>query len=165
MGKPFERFLESCFHPRQGRSELRAVTPDARQAREHLDKAHQNLRAMQLMSREEHFDWTVVCGYYAMYHAVLAALYHIGLAAASHGCALAAFRKFYVERGRVPAGYVKFLQRAQQLKKRYAESLEEARRTRITVQYEIEELTNDDAEWILEEAKAFVLQIEEVLAS
>ncbi len=119
---------------------------------------------MQLMFREEHFDWTVVCGYYAMYHAVLAALYHIGLAASSHGCALAAFRTFYIDRGRVPAGHAKFLQRAQQLKKRYAESLEEARRTRITVQYEIEELTNDDAEWILEEAKAFVLQIEEVLA-
>ena len=57
-----------------------------------------------------------------------------------------------------------FLKRAQQLKKRYAESLEEARRNRITVQYEIEELTNDDAEWILEEAKAFVLEIEAVLA-
>ena len=53
---------------------------------------------------------------------------------------------------------------SQQHKKRYAESLEEARRNRITVQYEIEELTNDDAEWILEEAKAFVLEIESVLA-
>jgi uncharacterized protein (UPF0332 family) len=128
-----------------------------------LDKAHKNLRAMQLMYREDHFDWTVVCGYYAMYHAVLAALYHIGLSATSHRCAVVAFRRFYIDRGKVSPAYSKFLQRAQQLKKRYAERLEEARRTRTIVQYEIEELTNDDAEWILEEAKAFVLQIEALL--
>lgn len=90
-----------------------------RLAREHLDKAHKNLSAM--------------------YHAVLAALYHIGLAASSHGCAVAAFRRFYIDRGHVPQEYAKFLKRAQQLKKRYAE-------------------------WILEEAKGFVLQIEEALA-
>ena len=64
----------------------------------------------------------------------------------------------------VPQEYAKFLKRAQQLKKRYAESLEEARRNRVTVQYEIEELSNEDAAWILEEAKGFVLQIETVLA-
>jgi uncharacterized protein (UPF0332 family) len=143
---------------------LRSIAPNARRAREHLDKAHKNLRAMQGMFREEHFDWTVVCGYYAMYHAVLAALSHIGIAASSHGCAVAAFRRFYVERGHAPARYTAFLKRAQQLTQRYADSLEEARRNRITVQYEIEELTNDDAEWMLEEAKDFVLEIEAVLA-
>ena len=164
MAKPQDRFLEGCFHPKRGRPELRSIPPDTRQAREHLDKAHKNLRAMKLMFDHEHFDWTVVCGYYAMYHAVLAALYYVGLAASSHGCAIAAFRKFYIDRGQVPPRYVKFLQRAQQLKKRYAEKLEEARRTRVIVQYEIEELTNEDAEWILEEAKAFVLQIEAALA-
>lgn len=41
---------------------------------------------------------------------------------------------------------------------------EAAREDRIVVQYGIEEVTNDDAEWLLEEAKAFVLRIEEVLA-
>ena len=164
MAERLDRFLEGCFHPRHGRPELRTIASNTRRAREHLDKAHKNLRAMQLMYREEHFDWTVVCGYYAMYHTVLAALYHIGIAASSHGCAVAAFRRFYVDRGHVPARYTAFLKRAQQLKKRYAESLEEARRNRITVQYEIEDLTNDDAEWILEEAKAFVLEIEAALA-
>lgn len=164
MANPLDHFLERCLHPSRGRPELRSIAPDTTHARAYLDKAHNNLRAMQLMYSHEHFDWTVVCGYYAMYHAVLAALYHIGLAASSHSCALAAFRKFYINRGRMPAGYAKFLQRAQQLKKRYADSLEEVRRIRITVQYEIEEVTNDDAEWILEEAKAFVLQIEAILA-
>ncbi len=164
MAERVDRFLEECFHPKRGRPELRQVEQSTRLAREHLDKAHKNLSAMQLMYEHDHFDWTVVCGYYAMYHAVLAALYHIGLAARSHGCAVAAFRRFYIDRGHVPQEYVKFLKRAQQLKKRYAESLEEARRNRVTVQYEIEELSNEDAAWILEEAKGFVLQIETVLA-
>lgn len=115
-----DRFLEECFHPRRGRAELRSIAPNTRRAREHLDKAHKNLRAMQLMYREEHFDWTVVCGYYAMHHAVLAALYHIGLAASSHGCAVAAFRRFYVDRGRVPPRYAAFLKRAQ--RRRYGKN-------------------------------------------
>jgi uncharacterized protein (UPF0332 family) len=25
------------------------------------------------------FDWTIICGYYAMYHAVLASLFKIGI--------------------------------------------------------------------------------------
>ena len=159
-----DRFLEECFHPARGRPELRPVEQSTKLAREHLDKAHKNLSAMQLMFDHDHFDWTVVFGYYAMYHAVRTTLYHIGLAARSHGCAVAAFRRFYIARGHVPEEYAKFLKRAQQLKKRYAESLEEARRNRVTVQYEIEELSNEDAAWILEEAKGFVLQIETVLA-
>ncbi len=39
-----------------------------------------------------------------------------------------------------------------------------SRRNRVAVQYEIEELSNEDAEWILEGAKGFVLQIKAVLA-
>ena len=164
MAERLDRFLQECFHPRRGKPALVPVSPDPATAKAHLEKARTNLRAMALMYREELFDWTIVCGYYAMYHAVLGALAHIGLRGLSHPCALAAFRKFYVERKRVPPEYVQFLKRAQQLKKRYVETLEAAREDRIVVQYGIEEVTNDDAEWLLEEAKAFVLRIEEVLA-
>jgi len=150
MAERIDRLLHDCLHPTRGKPGLVRVSPDEKTARAHLEKARVNLRAMALMYREELFDWTIVCGYYAMYHAVLGAL--------------AAFRKFYVERKRVPAEYVQFLKRAEQLKKRYAETLEAAREDRIVVQYGIEEVTNDDAEWLLEEAKAFVLRIEEVLA-
>lgn len=163
MAERLDRYLAECFHPRRGKPGLMAIAPDAAAARAHLEKARANLRAMELMFREELFDWTIVCGYYAMYHAVLGALAHIGLRALSHPCALAAFRKFYVERKRVPPEYARFLHRAQQLKKRYAETLEAAREDRVVVQYGIEEVTNDDAEWLLEEAKAFVLRIEETL--
>ena len=164
MPERLDRLLHECLHPTRGKPGLVRIPPDARAARAHLEKARVNLRAMQLMYREELFDWTIVCGYYAMYHAVLGALAHIGLRGLSHPCALAAFRKFYVERKRVPPEYLQFLNRAQQLKKRYVETLEAARENRIVVQYGIEEVTNDDAEWLLEEAKAFVLRIEEVLA-
>ncbi|MDP3721980.1 MAG: HEPN domain-containing protein [Candidatus Omnitrophota bacterium] len=164
MAERIGQLLHDCLHPTRGKPGLVRVSPDEKTARAHLEKARVNLRAMALMYREELFDWTVVCGYYAMYHAVLGALAHIGLRGLSHPCALAAFRKFYVERKRVPPEYVQFLKRAEQLKKRYAETLEAARENRIVVQYGIEEVTNDDAEWLLEEAKTFVLRIEEVLA-
>jgi uncharacterized protein (UPF0332 family) len=47
--------------------------------RQHIDKAHSNLRAMKLMFDNDLFDWTIICGYYAMYHAVLASLFKIGI--------------------------------------------------------------------------------------
>jgi len=36
---------------------------------------------MKLMFDNDQFDWTVIAGYYAMYHAVLAALLKIGIRA------------------------------------------------------------------------------------
>jgi uncharacterized protein (UPF0332 family) len=109
MAERIDRLLHGCLHPTRGKPGLARVSPDEKTARAHLEKARVNLRAMTLMYREELFDWTIVCGYYAMYHAVLGALAHIGLRGLSHPCALAAFRKFYVERKRVPAEYVQFL--------------------------------------------------------
>ena len=47
---------------------------------------------------------------------------------------------------------------------KYANTLEKAQEDRVVDQYGIEVLTNDDAEWILEDAKDFVLKIEEILA-
>ena len=109
------------------------------------------------------FDWTIICGYYAMYHAVLAALLSIGLRAMTHYCAIAAFRKFYIDKGKVKSEYLEYIEKAKHLEKKYADSLEEAKENRIIVQYGSEDLTNDDAEWILEDAKDFVLKIEEIL--
>jgi len=119
---------------------------------------------MNLMFENEFFDWTVICGYYAIYHAVLAALIHIGLRAFSHRCAISAFQILFVERGSVPKKYVKYIKRAKVLEKRYSDSLIEARENRVKVQYGTEILTNDDAEWMIEDAEDFVLKIEELLA-
>ncbi|GAH61345.1 unnamed protein product [marine sediment metagenome] len=113
------------------------------------------------------FDWAVICGYYAMYHAVLASLIKIGIMATAHYCAIAAFKKFYVERDKVEPEYVEYIEKANQLEQKYAETLDTAQENRVIEQYGIEVITNDDddaAEWILEDAEDFVLKIEEVLA-
>jgi uncharacterized protein (UPF0332 family) len=158
-----DKVLQQCFHPRIGKPGLRKTKPDINRSKEHLRKAHNNLRAMRLMFREELFDWTVICGYYAMYHSVLAALLYIGLEALAHHCAIAAFREFYIERGKVKPEYIQYIEKAKQLEKKYADALEEARKDRVVVQYGVEVLTNDDADWILEDAEDFVSKIEETM--
>lgn len=82
----------------------------------------------------------------------------------AHYCAITAFKKFYVERGKVKPEYITYIKRAKQLEQKYANTLEKAQGNRVVDQYAVEVLTNDDAKWILEDAKDFVLKIEEVLA-
>ena len=164
MPKDIERTLRECFHPKQGKPNLLKIPVNIERARQHIDKAHRNLLAMKIMFDNDLFDWTIICGYYAMYHSVLAALFKIGIRATAHYCAIAAFKKFYVERGKVAQEYINYIKKAEQLERKYAETLEKAQEERVIDQYGVEILTNDDAEWIIEDAKDFVLKIEEVLA-
>ena len=164
MTKNMEKILHGCFHPKEGRPNLRKVPVNIERARQHIDKARRNLRAMKIMFDNDLFDWTIICGYYAMYHAVLAALFEIGIRATAHYCAIAAFKEFYVRRGKVKPEYITYIKRAKQLEQKYANTLEKAQGDRVVEQYGVEMLTNDDAEWILEDAKDFVLKIEEILA-
>jgi len=60
--------------------------------------------------------------------------------------------------------YISYIKKAKQLERKYAETLEKAQEDRVVEQYGVEILTNDDAEWIIEDAKDFVLKIEEVIA-
>ena len=164
MSENLEKILQGSFHPKTGRANLQRIPEDIKSARQHIEKARGNLRAMKLMNDHELFDWSVICGYYAMYHAVLAALYKIGIRATAHYCAIAAFKEFYVKRGRVDPKYIVYIKRAKQLEKKYAEFLDKAQENRVIEQYGVEIVTNDDTEWIIEDAKDFVLKIEEVLA-
>jgi uncharacterized protein (UPF0332 family) len=164
MPRDIERALRECFHPKKGKPNLRKVPVSIERAKQHIDKAHRNLRAMKIMFDNDLFDWAVICGYYAMYHSVLAALFKIGVRATVHYCAIAAFKKFYVERGKVAPEYIGYIKKAKQLEQKYAETLERAQEERVIEQYGVEILTNDDAEWIIEDAKGFVFKIEEVLA-
>ncbi|MFH1868483.1 MAG: HEPN domain-containing protein [Candidatus Omnitrophota bacterium] len=164
MAKDIEKILSGCFHPKEGRPSLHKVLVSPERAEQHIDKARKNLRAMKIMYESDLFDWTIICGYYAMYHAVLAALFKIGIRATAHYCAIAVFKEFYVKRGHVKPEYITYIKKAKQLEEKYANTLEKAQGDRIAEQYGVEMLTNDDAEWILEDAKEFVLKIEEVLA-
>lgn len=164
MTKGIEKILHGCFYPKEDRSKLHKIPVNTERAEQHIDKAHKNLRAMKIMFDNDLFDWTVICGYYAMYHAVLAALFKIGIRATAHYCAIAAFKEFYVRRGKVRPEYITYIKRAKQLEQKYANTLEKAQEDRVVDQYGVEVLTNDDAEWILEDAKDFILKIEAVLA-
>ena len=164
MPEYIEKTLYECFYPKKGKSNLRKVPVNAGWVKQHIDKAHSNLRAMKIMFDNDLFDWTIICGYYAMYHSVLASLFKIGIRARAHYCAIAAFKKFYVERGKVKPEYIRYIKKAKQLEQKYAETLEKAQEDRVVEQYGVEILTNDDAEWIIEDAKDFVLKIEEVIA-
>ena len=163
MPENIEKIVEGCFHPAKGRPNLHKVPVSTEHIQQHLDKAHHNLRAMKLMFDGGLFDWTIICGYYAMYHAVLASLLKIGIRATAHYCAIAAFKEFYVKRGKVSPEFVGYIHRAKKLEKKYAESLDKAQENRIIEQYGVEVVTNDDAEWIIEDAKDFVLKIEEII--
>lgn len=164
MSKDGEIILRECFHPKKGKHNLRNIRVSVKRVRQHIDKAHSNLRAMKIMFDNNLFDWTIICGYYAMYHAVLASLFIIGIRATAHYCAIAAFKKFYVKRGKVKPEYINYIKKARQLEQKYAETLEKAQEDRVIEQYGVEILSNDDAEWIIEDAKDFVLKIEEVIA-
>lgn len=163
MPKDIERTLRECFHPKEGKPNLRKVPVNIERVKQHIDKAHQNLRAMKIMFDNDLFDWTIICGYYAIYHALLASLSKIGIRATAHYCAIAAFKKFYVERGKVAAEHISYINKAKQLEQKYAVTLEKAQEERVVEQYGVKILTNDDAEWIIEDAGDFVLKIEEVL--
>ena len=63
MPKDLERILRGCFHPKDGKPNLKKVPIDTASAHQHIDKAHRNLRAMKLMFDNDLFDWTIICGY------------------------------------------------------------------------------------------------------
>lgn len=77
MPEKTEKLLYNCFHPKEGKPNLYKITPNPKRMEDHLKKSHNNLTAMKLMFDHNLFDWTIICGYYAMYHAVLAALHKI----------------------------------------------------------------------------------------
>ena len=164
MPENIEKILHKCFHPKEGRPNLLKVSVNMERAKQHMNKSHSNLRAMTIMFNNDLFDWTIICGYYAMYHAVLASLLKIGIRATAHHCVIAAFKQFYVERGKISPKFFCYIKKAKQLEEKCAETLDKAREKRVIEQYGVQIITDDDAEWIIEDAKDFVFKIEEVLA-
>ncbi len=158
MVEKLNPIIDRCFKSEKGRKpDLRKIKPNTDLAIAHLKKAHSNLKAMKLMYKNDFFDWAVISGYYALYHSVLASLCYIGIRAFSHVCAIAAFQRFYVKRGKISDEYVVYLKRAKQLEKKCTYTLREARESRVKVQYGTQILSNEDAE-------DFVLKIEELMA-
>lgn len=158
------KIVESCLSPGKGEKRgLMRVEPNYKEARKHLGKAEDNLRAMELLYRNEFHDWTVVVGYYAMYHAVLALLRNIGLLALTHKCALNAFNLFFIQKGKIEPKFVEYFERAKKLERKYVETIERASAQRVFVQYRVIELSGRDVEWVLQAAREFVEKIMEMV--
>ena len=64
MTKKIDKILKHCFDS----TNLKNVKESKKNAEKHIIKAHNNLRAMNLMYENDLFDWTVACGYYAMWY-------------------------------------------------------------------------------------------------
>lgn len=130
-----------------------------------LEKAQLDLRAAELMFNKELFGWTIVCSYYAMFHAVQAALVEQGVRALSHKVALDAFELLYTRRSEIPRDLSKEFRKARRLERVYVDSLIEVKRKRETAQYEIHFIVQPDADAVYVKAQEFVNEIEQMLAA
>ena len=63
MPENLERILQGCFHPKEGRPNLKKGPINTERADQHIEKSHHNLRAMKNMFDNDLFDWTIICGY------------------------------------------------------------------------------------------------------
>ncbi len=100
------------------------------------------------------YDWTIVSGYYAMYTAALGALWLIGIRGKDHLCVAKALRFYFVQKGELEREYASIFQKAQELEGEYAENLEEARRRRLKVQYDIFDVSKEGCHVDSRELKA-----------
>ncbi len=156
--------LEKCFRgSKETPPRLIRKEPNLGLAEEHLERAETNLLAMEKMFENKFFDWTVVTAYYSMYHAVLAALWLIGLDARSHECAVSAFESFYAKKRKVDSEYLEYLKRAKALGEKYLESLEKVRTLRVQASYGIGEIKSTDALFARTNAKDFVIAVKKIV--
>ncbi|HIH23188.1 TPA: HEPN domain-containing protein [Candidatus Micrarchaeota archaeon] len=156
--------LDKCFEgTRESPPRLIQKNPNIELAEEHLDKAENNIAALEVMFQNKFFDWAIVTAYYSMYHATLAALWLIGIDARSHECAVLAFERFYAKKGRVENKYVEYLHRAKDLSEKYAETLEKVRTLRVQASYGIGEIKSVDAIFVRTQAKDFVAAIRQII--
>lgn len=155
--------VEKCLNPKEGHKKgLQKVKPSLEDASKHLDKARENLNAMKINYDNEVYDWSIVIGYYAMYHATLAALNLIGLEARGHDCATAALNFFFVKQGKLEKQNLKVFEKAEKLSNSLIEDLDKAASERVKVQYGVVKVKSEDADWMLKSPVEFTEKIEDI---
>lgn len=156
--------LEKCFRgSKEIPPRLIRKSPNLNKADEHMQKADRNLLAMNNMYENKFFDWTIVTAYYSLYHAVLAALWLIGLNARSHECAILAFERFYAKKGNVDKRYFSYVKSAKELSEKYLDTLEKVRTLRIEASYGTGEIKSKDADYARTNAQEFVNIVRELI--
>jgi len=86
------------------------------------------------------------------------------LEARSHECAIAAFEAFYIKNKRVGKDYLEYVKKAKKLSEKYSDSLEYAKAERIKASYGLEEITSQEANKVLGEARDFVTEIKGIVS-
>lgn len=65
---------------------LRQVPPDDDKAQAHIQRAIRNLEASQYFQKGNYDEWAVSATFYAMYHSLLAILWHFGYESRNQHC-------------------------------------------------------------------------------
>ncbi len=111
----------------------------------------------------ECFDWVIIAGYYAMYHAALALLSTKSLKSKNHAATVLALEYYFVHKQELGKEDLKRLKQAQ-LRKEDTTKLRAARNRRETAQYDAEEaLRKREAEHVLRDATDFVNKISSMM--
>jgi len=115
MSKP-EKHVEWCL--RKAQKELKEtgdhkglvrVSPDDKEAQEHVKKAEHNLQAL-LFNRDRFSDWSINMGFYTMYHCCLAILAKFGYESKNQECTLSAI-EFLVEEKEIDTSFKKYIEK------------------------------------------------------
>jgi uncharacterized protein (UPF0332 family) len=147
----------------------------------HIDKARHNIETASLLievSKDKEskkrlkvsadyigYDWTISCGYYAMFHAATAALAAIGLKAESHESLIEGIEYHFVYKEKVMASDdVDKIRFAKKLDEKYVNRMWATKSKRNTAQYRADAvIAQKDAEKIYKNAVDFVYTLESLI--
>ncbi|MFH1789245.1 MAG: HEPN domain-containing protein [Candidatus Altiarchaeota archaeon] len=156
MDKETEKTFKWCLERKA--PGLRKIEPDLSRAKSHLNRARGNLEVMAYLHEGGYHDWVIATGYYAMYHASLAALLVKGIEGKDHNCVVVALRHLYVELVDVEG-----MENAYLLERKLVENLDKARVARINIQYGVSKIVATDIDWIIPASRDFVNKTEELI--
>jgi len=144
----------------------------------HIDKARHNIETSSLLmevSRDKEskkklklssdyigYDWTINCGYYAMFHAATAALAAIGIKAQSHESLIEGLEYHFVLKERaIDSEDIEKIKSAKKLDEKYVNRMWATKSKRNTAQYKADSVIDQkNAEKIYKYAIDFVNIIE-----
>ncbi|MBU4457692.1 MAG: HEPN domain-containing protein [Candidatus Omnitrophica bacterium] len=147
----------------------------------HVDKARHNIETGSLLmdvSEDKEskkrlkvsadyigYDWTISCGYYAMFHAATAALAAIGIKAQSHESLIEGLEYHFVLKEKaIESKDIEKIKSAKRLDEKYVNRMWATKSKRNTAQYKADAvIAQQDAEKIYKNAIDFVDTIESLI--
>ena len=162
-------------------SDLKVDSTITALVRYHIDKARHNIETGTLLmeiSKDEAikkrlkvsadyigYDWTISCGYYAMFHAATAALAAIGIKAQSHESLIEGLEYHFVLKEKaIESKDIEKIKSAKRLDEKYVNRMWATKSKRNTAQYKADSvIAQKDAERIYRNAIDFVDTIESLI--